>query len=164
MLIILCISTICAASIMFFSRRLLRYLWIFQRDGYQRRQFGKGLMENNIYDRKGSFIATIAALAIELTREQLVISSIISILTAIALVYLGFWESDPRLSESVKLVETERSRKIYHLSLSFYSLGLIIAIVSTYALGADDDIACYWLIAIIAIQSSPLWLMLASSL
>ena len=148
---------------MFFSRRLLRYLWILQRDGYRRRQFGKGLMENNIYDRKGSLIATIAALAIELTREQLVISSIISILAAISLVYLGFWEDDPCQSESVKLVATDRSRKIYNLSLSFYSIATIVAIVSTYALGADDDIACYWLIAIIAIQSSPIWLVLASS-
>ena len=162
MLIILCISAICAATIMFFSRRLLRYLWILQRDGYRRRQFGKGLMENNIYDRKGSLIATIAALAIELTREQLVISSIISILAAISLVYLGFWEGDPRVSESVKLVATDRSRKIYNLSLSFYSIATIVAIVSTYALGADDDIACYWLIAIIAIQSSPIWIVLAT--
>ncbi len=164
MLIILCISSICAATIMFFSRRLLRYLWILQKDGYSRRQFGKGLMANNIYDRKGSLIATIAALAIEITREQLLISSLISILAAIALVYLGFWENDPRLSESVKLAETVRSQKIYNLSLSLYSIGLIIAIVSTYALVTHDDIACYWLIAIIAIQSSPIWLMLASSL
>jgi UDP-N-acetylmuramoyl-tripeptide--D-alanyl-D-alanine ligase len=164
MLIILCITAICAATIMFFSRRLLRYLWLLQRDEYSRRQFGKGLMENNVYDRKGSLIATMAALAIELTREQIVVSSIISILAAIALVYLGFWEGDPRLSESVKLDENARSQKIYHLSLSFYSIGLIIAIVTTYALVTDDDIACYWLIAIIAIQSSPIWLMLASSL
>ena len=162
MLIILCISAICAATIMFFSRRLLRYLWILQRDGYGRRKFGKGLMENNIYDRKGSLIATIAALAIELTREQLVISSIISILAAISLVYLGFWEGDPCVSESVKLVVTDRSRKIYNRSLSFYSIATIVAIVSTYALGADDDIACYWLIAIIAIQSSPIWIVLAT--
>jgi UDP-N-acetylmuramoyl-tripeptide--D-alanyl-D-alanine ligase len=162
MLIILCITVICAATIMFFSRRLLRYLWLLQRDEYSRRQFGKGLMENNIYDRKGCLIATVAALAIELTREQLVVSSIISILAAIALVYLGFWEGDPRLSESVKLDENPRSQKIYHRSLSLYSLGLIIAIVSTYALGADDDIACYWLIAIVAIQSSPIWIVLAS--
>jgi hypothetical protein len=164
MLIILCISMTCAASIMFFSRRLLRYLWLFQRDEYRRRRFGKGLMDNNIYDRKGSFIATIAALAIELTREQLVVSSIISILAAIALVYLGFWENDPRLSESVKLVENDRSQKIYHLSLSCYSICLVIANICAYALGADDDISCYWLIAIIAIQSSPIWLLLASSL
>ncbi len=121
-------------------------------------------MENNIYDRKGSLIATIAALAIELTKEQLVVSSIISILGAIALIYLGFWESDPRLSESVKLDETTRSQKIYHLSLSYYSIGLVIAIVTIYALGADNNIACYWLIAIIAIQSAPIWLLLASSL
>ena len=147
---------------MFFSRRLLRYLWILQRDGYGRRKFGNGLMENNIYDRKGSLIATIAALAIELTREQLVISSIISILAAISLVYLGFWEGDPRGSESVKLVATDRSRKIYNLSLSFYSIATIVAIVSAYALGADDGIACYWLIAIIAIQSSPIWIVLAT--
>lgn len=164
MLIILCITAICAATIMFFSRRLLRYLWLLQRDEYSRKQFGKGLMENNIYDRKGSLIAMMAALAIEITRDQLIISSIISILGAIALVYLGFWESDPRLSESVKLVESDRSQKIYHLSLSFYSIALVIAIVTTYALGADNNIACYWLIAIIAIQSSPIWLLLASSL
>lgn len=163
MLITLCISVISVAAIIFFSRRLLRYLCHFQEFGYSKRQFKTWLVTNGVYDRKGSAIATIAALAIELTKEKIFISLGVSIVGAIALVWLGFWEPDPRKVGLYKLEVTDRATKIYNLALGIYSIAFIFTTVSVYALGANDDIACYWLVVIVAIQSSPIWLFLANN-
>jgi UDP-N-acetylmuramoyl-tripeptide--D-alanyl-D-alanine ligase len=170
MLIALSVVIISAAAIIFFSRRLFRYLCHFQELKYSRREFRSWLVTNGIYDKKGSSIATFAALAIELTHEKLVLSLIISILGAVGLVWLGFWEPDPRKvgieieSGVFKLQPTDRATKIYNLALGLYSICFILVTVGIYALGADDDIACYWLIVIFAIQSSPIWLLFASTL
>ena len=67
MLTALSLSLISAAAIIFFSRRLLRYLRNFQEGGYSRMQFTNWVIANGIYDKKGSLIATIAALSLELT-------------------------------------------------------------------------------------------------
>lgn len=164
MLIALSISIVCAAAIIFFSRRLLRYLCHFQEVKYDRAQFSNWLVTNGVYDRKGSAIATIAALAIELTKEKILISLAISIIAAIAMIWLGYWEADPRKTGFLQLEETEQAISLYNLSLSLYSICLIVVTIATYLLGADDDIACYWLVVIFAIQSSPTWLFIASNL
>jgi hypothetical protein len=104
-----------------------------------------------------------AAITIELTKEKILISLVVSICGAIALIWLGFWEPDPRKVGAFKLQATERATKLYNLTLGIYSILLMLANLGAYALGADDDIAVYWLIVIFAIQSSPIWLVLASS-
>jgi hypothetical protein len=164
MLIALSISIICAAAIIFFSRRLFRYLCHFQEVKYNRAQFSNWLVANGIYDKKGSAIATIAALGIELTKEKILISLTISIVAAIATIWLVYWEEDPRKSECLQLEATAQAIALYDLSLSLYSICLIVVMVATYLLGAGDDIACYWLVVIFAIQSSPVWLFIASNL
>jgi hypothetical protein len=119
---------------------------------------------NSVYDRKGSTIATVAALVIELTKEKILISLTVSIVGAIALIWLGFWEPDPRKSGSFKLQTTRRATQLYNLTLGIYSIFLILVNLGAYALGAGDDIAVYWLIVIFAIQSSPVWLLVASNI
>jgi hypothetical protein len=164
MLIALSISIICTAAIIFFSRRLFRYLCHFQEVKYSRAQFSNWLVTNGIYDKKGSAISTIAALAIELTKEKILISLAVSMLGAIAMIWLGYWEADPRKPGFLQLEATAQAIALYNLSLSLYSICLIVVMVATYALGAGDDIACYWLVVIFAIQSSPTWLFIASNL
>lgn len=164
MLIALSISIISIAAIIFFSRRLFRYLCHFQEFRYNRSQFKHWLVTNSVYDRKGSAIATVAALIIELTKEKILISLTVSIVGAIALIWLGFWEPDPRKVGVFRLQATERATQLYNLTLSIYSILLILGNLGAYALGADDDIAVYWLIVIFAIQSSPIWLLLASKI
>jgi hypothetical protein len=164
MLIALCLSIISIAAIVFFSRRLLCYLRHFQEVGYDKRQFGAWMLENGIYDKKGSLIAAIAALVIELTKEQIIISLLVSTMAGIGLVWLALWEDDPRKDGFPLLEATKKSTAIYNLALGWYSILMAIAVVSCYALGADDDMAVYWLIVIIAIQSSPIWLLLSTSL
>jgi hypothetical protein len=168
MLIALSISVISIGAIIFFSRRLFRYLCHFQEVRYSKRRFRTWLVTNGVYDRKGSAIATVAAITIELTKEKILISLSISIIGAIALIWLGFWEPDPRKigilgkTGEYKLQVTARAMRLYNIALGIYSICLILINVGAYALGADDDIAVYWLIVIFAIQSSPIWLLLAS--
>jgi hypothetical protein len=164
MLTALCISEISAAAIMFFSHRLLCYLWHFQEGGYCPRQFKDWVVANGIYDKKGSLVATIAALMLELTEGNQVITLVICTIAAAALVWLGFWEKDLRTFGTLRVQSTKQAKAIYNLALSLYSLVFISCIITIYLIGANDDIACYWLLVIIAIQSSPIWVLLASNL
>ncbi|WP_310422560.1 hypothetical protein [Chamaesiphon sp. VAR_48_metabat_135_sub] len=166
MITALSLSITSAAAIMFFSRRLLCYMRHFQEGGYSRRQFKDWVIANSVYDKKGSLIATIAALLLELTEHSNVrgIQLAICTISAIALVWLGFWENDPREVGPFKLKPTKRATTTYNLAVGLYSIALVIVTISVYKLGARDDIACYWLVVIAAIQSSPIWLVIASTL
>jgi UDP-N-acetylmuramoyl-tripeptide--D-alanyl-D-alanine ligase len=164
MLIALSLSIVSAGTIVFFSRRLLCYLRHFQEVGYCKTNFKDWLLENGVYDKKGSVIAAIAALAIELTKEKIILSLIISTIATAGLVWLSVWEDDPRETGSPKLQTTKQSTTIYNIALGLYSILVVSTILTVYLLGADEDIACYWLVTIIAIQSSPIWLVLSSSL
>ncbi len=162
MLVALCLSIISMATIVFSSHRLLCYLRHFQQVEYDQKRFLTWIQENDIYDKKGSTIAAIAALIVELTKEKILISLIASTMAGISLVWLAWSEEDPKKDGFPLLQITKKSRKVYNLALISYSILMVIAFVSCYALGADDDIAIYWLIVIIFMQSSPIWLLLST--
>jgi hypothetical protein len=164
MLIALSVAIISIGAILFFGRRLLRYLRHFQEFNYSKSQFKDWILENGIYDKKGSFTAAIAALTIELTKEKIVLSLIISTIATIGLIWISLAEDDPMETGSFKLQITNQAYGIYNIALPLYSILVVGAFWTTYLLGADDDIACYWLVVIIAIQSSPIWLILSNSL
>jgi UDP-N-acetylmuramoyl-tripeptide--D-alanyl-D-alanine ligase len=165
MLIAFSISIVSAAAIIFFGHRLLCYLRHFQLGGYSRIQFKNWVVANGIYDKKGSLIATVTALLLELTEEKnLVVSVVICTIGAAALVWLSIWEKDPRELELNKLQPTAKATAIYNLALGLYSIAFPLVVIGVYQLGAGDDIACYWLVTIAAIQSSPMWLVLASTI
>jgi hypothetical protein len=164
MLIALSIAIISIGAILFFSRRLLCYLRHFQEFDYSKNQFKGWILENGIYDKKGSGTAAIAALAIELTKEKIVLSLLISTIATIGLIWISLAERNPMETGSFKLQITKKAHGIYNIALGLYSILIVVAFWATYLLGADDDIACYWLVVIIAIQSSPIWLILSNSL
>ena len=164
MLIALCLSIISMAAIVFFSRRLLCYLRHFQEVEYDKKRFGIWMRDNSIYDKKGSSIAALAALVIELTKEKIETSLIISTIAAIGLVWLALWEDDPRKDGFPLLEATKKSTAIYNIALGWYSILIVVAVLSCYALGARDDMVVYWLIVIISIQSLPMWLLLSTRL
>jgi hypothetical protein len=163
MLTALSISAISVATIMFFSRRLLAYLRHFQDHKYSPRLFADWLLANGIYDKKGSLVATIAALILEVFKVSEVGSLVISTIAAATLIWLGITEKDPRKVGTPILKPTKRARGIYHLGLSLYSIVFIFCILTIHLVSADDDIAAYWLLVIIAIQSSPIWLIIANA-
>ena len=160
----LSLSIISATAIMFFSRRLLCYLRYFQEVGYSTRLFKDWVVANGIYDKKGSLIATIAALVIEITQESRTNSLIICIIAGIALVWLSLWEPDPTKVGYPILQPTPEAKKIYNLALSLYSVALIIGFILVRMITVQYHISAYWLLVIVAIQSSPLWMILAKKL
>jgi UDP-N-acetylmuramoyl-tripeptide--D-alanyl-D-alanine ligase len=164
MLTALSLSIISAASIMFFSRRLLRYLYHFQEGGYSRRSFTKWMIDNGIYDRKGTVIAAITAAILEFLKPSPLIESAICAIAGIGLVSLGFWEADPRKEGDTRLQETVRSAGIYNLALGLYSIGFTIAVYAIHRYSKDDDLALYWIAVIVAIQSAPIWPLVARSI
>jgi hypothetical protein len=164
MLIALTLAIISVGTIVFFGHRLLCYMRHFQELSYSKHDFKVLVLEHSIYDKKGSSISAIAALAVELTKEKIIISLIISIIAAAGLILITKWEKDPLDVGPYKLQSTHQARGIYNISLTAYSIFLTLTLILVYLLGADDDIACYWLVVIIAIQSTPIWLFLSSSI
>jgi hypothetical protein len=164
MLTALSIALISVATIIFFSHRLLCYLHHFQAGGYSGRQFKNWVVANGIYDKKGSLIATIAALTMELTEKSNVSALTISAIAVVALIWLSVWESDPRKDKVSSLKSTRQAEAIYNLALVLYSIAFPLVTIGIYKLGAGAEIACYWILVIAAIQSSPIWLMLASTI
>jgi hypothetical protein len=163
MLTALSLSAISAAAIMFYSRRLLCYLRHFQDNEYDPKLFRSWLVANGVYDRKGSFIATIAALILEISKEHDLNSLLICTFASVALIWMGMKEVDPCKAGHPILQPTQQARSIYHLGLNLYSIFLIGCIATVYFISADDDMAAYWLVVIVAIQSSPVWLLLANA-
>jgi UDP-N-acetylmuramoyl-tripeptide--D-alanyl-D-alanine ligase len=163
MLTIICLTAISAATILFFTRRGLRYLRYFQQEEYNSIRFKEWFLEKGTFDRKGTYIALIGAVwSIILTREEDLV--VLCLMCAAVLVFIGFREEDPRIVGKIKLNMTDRATAIYHLALALYSISVIFTISVAYAIGAGDDFYWYWLIAIILIQSSPIWIVIANAI
>jgi UDP-N-acetylmuramoyl-tripeptide--D-alanyl-D-alanine ligase len=165
MLTIICLTVISAATILFFTRRGLRYLRYFQQEEYNGTRFKAWFIEKSTFDRKGTAIALIAAAGSKFaTGGDMVLCLGICLIAAAALVFVGFSEEDPRIVGKIKLNMTDRATAIYNLALGLYAIAVILIISGAYALGAGDRIYWYWLIAIGLIQSSPIWIVIANAM
>ena len=159
----LCLFAISTAAIVFFSHRLLGYLRHFQEHNYSPTVFINWLLTNKIYDKKGSLIATLAAVGIEIAKVVNISSLIFCTIAMVAFIWLSLWEGDPRKVGYPVLSPTPRVIAIYGVALSLYSISFVIGIATIYRIIANVDIAVYWLFVIVAIQFSPLWLFLANT-
>jgi UDP-N-acetylmuramoyl-tripeptide--D-alanyl-D-alanine ligase len=165
MLTIICLTVISAATILFFTRRGLRYLRYFQQEEYNGTRFKAWFIEKSTFDRKGTAIALIAAAGSKFaTGGDMVLCLGICLIAAAALVFVGFSEEDPRIVGKIKLNMTDRATAIYNLALGLYAIAVILIISGASALGAGDRIYWYWLIAIGLIQSSPIWIVIANAM
>jgi UDP-N-acetylmuramoyl-tripeptide--D-alanyl-D-alanine ligase len=164
MLTTISISVVAAATTIFYSRRLLCYLRHFQDNDYSPKLFTNWVIENGVYDRKGSLIATVAALTLEVAQAGRVISLVICLIASAALVWQGLREVDPRKAGHPILQPTRKARAVYNLSLNLYLLSFLFCSLIVYLISADRDMAAYWLIVIVAIQSSPLCMLLAAAI
>jgi UDP-N-acetylmuramoyl-tripeptide--D-alanyl-D-alanine ligase len=164
MLAIICLTAISAATILFFSRRGLRYLRYFQQEEYNGTRFKEWFLENRTFDRKGTYIALVAAIWTRffLTAEEDIV--VICVMAAATLVFIGFREEDPRIVGKIKLNMTDRATAIYHLAVGLYAIAVILLIYGAYAISAKDHIYWYWLIAVVLIQSSPIWIVIANAI
>jgi UDP-N-acetylmuramoyl-tripeptide--D-alanyl-D-alanine ligase len=165
MLTLICLTIISAATILFFTRRGLRYLRYFQQEEYNGTRFKEWLLEKRTFDLKGSAIALVAAAVSRFaTGGEMIVCVVICLIAAVILILVGFGEEDPRKVGKIKLKMTDRATAIYQLALGLYSIATIVIISSTHALGAGDNIFIYWLVAVILIQSSPVWIVIANSI
>jgi UDP-N-acetylmuramoyl-tripeptide--D-alanyl-D-alanine ligase len=165
MLTTICLTIISAATILFFARRGLRYLRYFQQEEYNWARFKDWLLEKRTFDTKGTLAALIAALTSKFgTGGRMADCLVICVMTASVLVFIGFKEEDPRKVGKIKLNMTDRATAIYNLALALYAIATILIITGSYFLGAGDRIFIYWLVAVVLIQSSPIWIALANAI
>jgi UDP-N-acetylmuramoyl-tripeptide--D-alanyl-D-alanine ligase len=165
MLTIICLTLISAATIIFFTRRGLRYLRYFQQEEYNGTRFKDWFLEKRTFDNKGTLIALLAAMLSRFsTGGDMVTCVVICLIAATMLIFIGFKEEDPRKVGKIKLNMTDRATAIYNLALGLYSIATILVISGTYFLGSGDSIYIYWLVAVGLIQSSPIWIVIANSI
>jgi UDP-N-acetylmuramoyl-tripeptide--D-alanyl-D-alanine ligase len=165
MLTLICLTVISVAVILFFTRRGLRYLRYFQQEEYNGARFKDWFLEKSTFDKKGSFVALLAAgLSKFATGGDMTLCLVVCLIAAAVLVFVGFSEEDPRKVGKIKLNMTDRATAIYNLGLGLYAIAVILVIVGTYALGGGDSIYWYWLAAVGLIQSSPLWIVIANAI
>jgi len=165
MLTIICLIIISAATIIFFTRRGLRYLRYFQQEEYNITRFKDWLLEQRTFDKKGTIIAiTASVLSRFVSGGNMFICLVICLVTAAVLVFVGFQEEDPRKVGKIKLNMTDRATAIYDLALGLYSIATILIISGIYAVGAGDSIYVYWLVAVGLIQSTPIWIAIANAI
>ena len=165
MLTIICLTVISAALIFFFARRGLRYLRYFQQEEYNGTRFKNWFLETGTFDRKGTSISLVAAALTRFaTGGEMTTCLVICLFAAATLVFVGFKEEDPRKVGKIKLNMTDRATAIYNLALGLYAIAVISFIVGTYAIGAGDNIYWYWLLAVLLIQSTPIWIVIANAI
>jgi UDP-N-acetylmuramoyl-tripeptide--D-alanyl-D-alanine ligase len=165
MLTTICLTIISAATILFFTQRGLRYLRYFQQEEYNGARFKDWLLEKRTFDTKGTPIALIAALASKFgTGGRMADCLVICLIAAATLVSIGFKEEDPRQVGKIKLKMTDRATAIYNLALGLYAIATVLIISGTYFLGAGDSIYIYWLVALVLIQSAPIWIVIANAI
>lgn len=163
MLTLICLITISAATILFFTRRGLRYLRYFQQEEYNGSRFKDWFLETGTFDKKGTAVGLVAALGSKFSTDM-ESCVVICLFAAATLIFIGFKEEDPRIVGKIKLNMTDRATAIYNLALGLYATAIISIITGTYFLGAGDTIYIYWLVAIGLIQSSPIWIVIANAI
>lgn len=165
MLALICLIVIATATILFFTRRGLRYLRYFQQEEYNPTRFKAWFIEKRAFDKKGTAIALLAAAGARFaTGGEMAICLLICLVATALLVLVGFKEEDPRIVGKIKLNMTDRATAIYNLAVVLYSIATILLISGTYALGAGESIYIYWLVTVGLIQSSPLWIAIANAI
>ncbi len=165
MLTIICLTVISAATILFFTRRGLRYLRYFQQEEYNGTRFKNWFLEKTAFDKKGTLVALVASAASKFaTGGDMTLCLIVCLIAAAALVFVGFSEEDPRVVGKIKLNMTDRATAIYNLALGLYAIAVISIISGAYFLGLGESIYWYWLIAVGLVQSSPIWIVIANAI
>jgi UDP-N-acetylmuramoyl-tripeptide--D-alanyl-D-alanine ligase len=165
MLTIICLTVISAALMLFFTRRGLRYLRYFQQEEYNGTRFKDWFLETGTFDRKGTYVALVGAIGTRFaTGGDMETCLVICLFASATLVFIGFKEEDPRKVGKIKLNMTDRATAIYNLALGLYAIAVILTISGAYAIGAGANIYWYWIVAVVLIQSAPIWIVLANTI
>jgi UDP-N-acetylmuramoyl-tripeptide--D-alanyl-D-alanine ligase len=107
-------------SLIFGTKRLLRYLRFLQQEDYNALRFLKWIWKTRSFDTKGSLIALIASLL------ALKFPFFANFFGGSALTILGWIEEDPRKTGKLPLKMTSRAKRIFFVSLMIYSIIILI--------------------------------------
>lgn len=156
MLSFLTVIIIVLSSILFATRRSLRYLRFLQQEEYAGARFLRWVWQNRAFDRRGSAVAAAFGLLAMLARED-VDYAMIAMLGACVLAVLASREEDPQTTGKITLKMTARAVRIFRAALLFYSVSVLGASFCAVAFSGQGGV---WLLQIVFFQSLPLWLVL----
>lgn len=143
-----------AGLALFTCKRLLRYLHYFQQEEYDSRRFLKWIWENKAFDRKGSLTLLLLFFAFNFFSNSL----FFCLMGTLSLIWISIREEDPRVSGKLRLIMTERAKRLYRtaLALSLFSFLSLLFLAATLA-----QLCLY---SIIALQAAPFYLMISALL
>ncbi|MCB0345591.1 MAG: UDP-N-acetylmuramoyl-tripeptide--D-alanyl-D-alanine ligase [Bdellovibrionales bacterium] len=139
------------ATLIFCSRRLARYLRVLQQDEYNSRRMLEWVSRNSAYDTRGTVVLSVVVLA-SFFAELKIVSLLISLAGAAALITLAKSEPDPRVSGKIKLNMTDRAQRIYRTA--FFMIAALSFGVGFLGYWAEHA-ALTWAVQILVIQSVP---------
>jgi UDP-N-acetylmuramoyl-tripeptide--D-alanyl-D-alanine ligase len=140
-----------AGFVFFASRRLPRYLHIFQQEEYDAKRFLPWLWRTKAFDKRVSLALLGAGLAAMAFPDLKVLFSFA--LPVAIFAGFGGWEPDPKLEAKKKLVMTDRAKRIFGVALALCVVAGLAAIPAGSAF-------CW----IIPVQMLPLLLCLGNTL
>ncbi len=164
MLTFICLGIVVIASIGFFRHRGFHYICCFHAQEYNEIQFKNWLIDNNVYDRKGSLIALLAAAASKyISNRAMEVGINICIVATLAMAILCLLEVNPRKIANVDRQISPRMYATYRIAMIIHALMTISVILIPYAIFRFEvRIFWYWLAVIFLIQLAPIWIVLAN--
>ena len=144
------------AALVFIRKRLLRYLRYLQQDEYSSQRFLVWYRERRAFDKRGTLIGMLVGLALCWSTQQWLVLSVV-LVGILALVIAAQREEDPRKAGKVRLVMTERARRIYQVA---FGLLLALELATLYVLW-QRELALVWLTFVVLVQLVPFGLLAA---
>ncbi len=158
-----CLAVIAIATIGFFYHRGFHYAINFRGHKYDEREFLRWSIANLVFDRKGSAIALGAAIASYYWSDRAPnVTLVIAAIAALALAAVMFIERDRQDAGKLDWQSCSRLKAIRLVAVALYALLTIFTLFGFNATELKIPIYAYWLLVIILIQSSPLWILLAN--
>mgnify|MGYP001817354886 CR=1 FL=1 len=114
------------AAIVFATRRLLRYLHIFQQDEYDGRRFARWLFTEAAFDKK---LSAALLLLIVAARSMTIAPTMLNIALGVAFLAFAAIETDPRSDAKKKLVLTERATRILGVAFLLTLMAACLAVI-----------------------------------
>lgn len=125
----------------------MRYLQLFQQEGYRNERFYRWYLEEKAYDKRGSAILAGGLLLMAIAPHSLLWSFFIGLLVGTILTALSLFEGDARYSGKLPLHMTDRAKRILYTALVLVTLALILVMAVSISLGP-----CFFLIGLIILN------------
>lgn len=151
------------ACVVFVARRLLQLLRFLQQDDYRIGRFLRWWASARMFDTRGTRIALPATLLVGACASlHLPGAAVITTLGSLLLTSVGLVLDDPRTTGKVRLVMTDRAKKLYAVAL-ILSLGTLITLTTLFLAATVYALFWLWVCVILLIQFAPLILAISAT-